>query len=129
MLPEDLVRYGTGDFLDLDPALGADHDQRRAGDGLGGDRQVDLLVYVQGLLDEQATSVSERVENLLGLCPGLLGRGGELDQALFPTSALKNLSLNRARQPNLLHRAFDLGHPAYQPPLRNSNAGFLEELF
>ena len=64
-----------GDLLDLDPALGREHEQRLLRAAVEGDREVVLLGDLRGLLDPELAhdvAVDVEPEDLLGLALGVV---------------------------------------------------------
>ncbi len=111
-LAEDRLRVLGGDLLDVHAALAGGHDDRLALGAIEGDRDVQLLGDVGGLLDEHlahelpfgAGLMGDELhaEDLAGQLASFLGRLGELDAAPLAAPAGVDLGLDDAPAAHLL---------------------------
>ena len=120
-----------GDVLDLDTALGGEHEERLLRAPVERDRKVVLLRDVGGLLDPELLDDMAADVETDDLHRLLLGVGGilrELDPARLPPAARQHLGLDDDLRPELLGRHARLGGRQHKPSFGNRNAEPLEEL-
>ena len=131
MQPHELLGLGGGDLLDVDPALGREHEERLLHASIERQRQVVLALDVRGLLDpEPADDVAADVhaEDRLRVALGLLRSRGELDAAGLAAPAGQHLRLDDDLAAELLGRLPRLGRRLGDAPLRDGDAEAAEEL-
>ena len=100
MQPDDGVRVLRGDLLDLDAALGREHQQVLLGGPVEGEAGVVLLVDVRGPLDPHsfdAVALDVHAEDVPGVQADLVGVVGELDPARLAAAADLDLRLHDDR--------------------------------
>jgi hypothetical protein len=125
------VGLGGRDLLDLDAALGREHEQRLFRAAVERDREVVLALDVAGLLDpELANDVAADVEpeDLPRALLGLVGRLRELDPARLATAPGQHLRLDDDRAAELVRGGARLLGRRREPPVGDGDAVALEEL-
>ena len=110
---DDGIRVLRRDFLDLDPALGRQHQQVLLGGAVEGEAGVVLLVDVRGPLDPHsfdAVSLDVHAEDVPGVEADLVGVVGELDPTRLAAAPDLHLRLHDDRVSGrfgLRHRLVD----------------------
>ena len=119
------------DLLDLDAALGRQHQQRALRAAVERDREVVLARDVRGALDPQAphdVAADVEAEDVAGEPLGLGGIGRELDAAGLATPAREHLRLDDDRATELLCRGARLGRRVGDAALGDGDAVAGEQL-
>ena len=130
--PHESLGVGRCDFLDVDPALRREHEERLFRAAVERQREVVLPLDVGGLLDpDPADDVAADVhaEDRFRVSLGLVRSGGELDAAGLAAAARKHLRLDDDLPAELIGGLPRLGGRRGDATLGDRNAEAAEELF
>ncbi len=129
--PHERVRAGRGDLLDLDPALGREHEKRLLRAAVEREREVVLALDVRRTLDPQLrhdVTADVHAEDLsrvrLDLVPGLR----ELDPPGLAATAGEHLRLHHRRVAELVRRRTRAGRIDREAAVRDRDPVLPEEL-
>src|SRR5439155_20705994 len=130
--PRERLRLLGRDLLDLDAALGREHEQHLLRAAVEGEREVVLLRDVGRLLDPELAhdmAVDVEPEDLLGLPLGVSWVIGELDPTGLAATARQDLRLDDDRAAELLRGGARLGRSRRRPALGGRDPEAPEKLF
>ena len=122
---------GRGYLLDVDPALGREHEERLLHAAIERQREVVLPLDVRGELDPEPpddVAADVHAEDRFRMYLGLVGSGGELDAAGLAAPAGQHLGLDDDRSTELLGRLSRLGRRLGDAPIGDGDAEAAEEL-
>jgi hypothetical protein len=131
MEPRQLLGRLLGDLLDLDSALGGEHEERLLLAPVERDREVVLPGDLRRRLDPELAhdvAVDVESEDLRGFLLGVVGPVRELDATRFPTPAGQHLRLDDDLAAELLGSGAGLGRRQGELPFRRWDAEPPEEL-
>jgi hypothetical protein len=129
--PGESLRARLRDLLDVDAALGRQHEERLLLSAVERDREVVLLRDLRGLLDPEPpddVTTDVEAEDLPGPRLGVVGILGELDPTSLPAPAGEHLSLDDDLAAELLRSRARLCRRRHETAFGHGNAEAREEL-